>query len=170
MSEFVLPVVGADTDNWGAILNETLDNLNDRVDEHTAEISGKASLDGAEFTDRIYVKTESMLRVDLGSVSGDVEIDLDAGNYFMIEPSGAVNLQVVNIPAGSIATGFVIRIINPGLFALTFEGGDIRFKWPGGIVPSFTVSGIDTLVFITDNNGDSIRASRLFADSRAAGT
>ncbi len=170
MSDYVLPVVGGDTDNWGAILNETLDNLNDRIDEHTADIAEKASIDGETFTDRIVVKTESMTRVDLGSVSGDVEIDLADGNYFMLEMTGATNLQIANIPSGTIATGFIVRIINPGAFALTFEDGDIRFKWPGGIVPSFTVSGIDTLVFITDNNGDSIRASRLFANSRAAGT
>lgn len=170
MSDYVLPVVGGDTDNWGGILNETLDNLNDRIDEHTGDIAGKASLDGAVFTGRATIATESMLRTDLGTVSGDVEIDLDVGNYFMLQMSGATNLQVVNIPSGTIATAFLVRIINPGAFDLTFEDGDIRFKWPSGIVPSFTVNGIDTLMFITDNNGDSIRVSLLLRNSRAAGT
>ncbi len=170
MSEYREPVVGGDTDTWGAILNETLDNLNDRIDEHTGTIAEKAPLAGATMTGRLTVKTESMTRVDLGSVSGDITLDLSAGNYFMFTLVGAGNIIVSNIPSGTIATGFLARIVNPGAFALTFESGDIKYKWPGGIVPAFTVSGIDTLLFLTDNNGDSIRSSVLLSNSRTAGT
>jgi hypothetical protein len=157
------PDVGGSTNQWGTIVNEALDDIDSTMKtiEDTAEAA--LPLAGGTMTGRITAKTSTMTRVDKGSISGATQFDLDAGNYFTATLGGNATFAFANLPAGAVATGWIIKIVNPGAHVITWPSS---VKWPGGTVPSFTVSGTDTLLFITDDAGTIIRASILQKDCR----
>lgn len=100
--------------------------------------------------------------VDKGSVSGTVQCDLSTGNWFRIQMTGAITLQLTNPPATG-AFGVVFELVNPGSAAWTFPSG---FKWPGGTAPSLTASGTDFLVALCRDGGATYRVVLSQKDSR----
>lgn len=157
------PDVGGSSNAWGGILNTALDDADaslKAVDNVAAAALPKA---GGTLTGRVTTKTESMTRVDKGNVSGAVSLDLNNGNYFTMTLTGNITLSFANIPAGTIATGWIVKMVNGGAHVITWPA---TVDWNGGVIPTFTASGVDTLLFLTDDDGVSVRASLLQQDSR----
>lgn len=157
------PTVGGSTDIWGTILNDALDYLDGLISTNTTDIAARLPLAGGTMTGRLTAKTESMARVDVATTSGDTTFDLSAGNFFTVAPTGISNWIFSNIPAGTIATAWIVKVTNPGAFAFTFAAS---IKWPSATVPTFTAAGVDYILFITDDAGATIRATMLMKDSR----
>jgi len=90
----------------------------------------------------------------LGSVSGATTINLLNGNYFSATVAGITTWTFSNPLASPNACGFVIELTNGGAYAITWP---VAVKWPGGTAPTLTTTGVDVLVFITDDGGTTWR-------------
>ena len=90
----------------------------------------------------------------LGSVSGATTIDVLNGNYFSATVAGITTWTFSNPLASPNACGFVIELTNGGAYAITWP---VAVKWPGGTAPTLTTTGVDVLVFITDDGGTTWR-------------
>jgi hypothetical protein len=99
----------------------------------------------------------------LGSGSGSRTIDLALGNFVSATVAGTTTWTFSNPLASPAAMGFVLELTNGGSAALTWPAA---VKWPGGTVPSFTVSGVDVLTFITDDGGTTWRGVLSMTDSK----
>jgi hypothetical protein len=99
----------------------------------------------------------------LGSVSGATTIDLLNGNYFSATVTGATTWTFSNPLASPNACGFVLELTNAGASAITWPAA---VKWPGGTAPTLTTSGVDVLVFITDDGGTNWRGIASMLDSK----
>ena len=76
-------------------------------------------------------------------------IDCSLGNYFTKTASGGLTWTISNIPA-SRSFSFVLELTNGG------SGTQVWFsntKWPNGLSPTLTTSGVDLLGFLTDDSG-----------------
>ena len=98
-----------------------------------------------------------------GSISGAQTIDYSLGNYVTATASGAIQWTVTNPPATGIAGGFILKLTNGGAGAQTWMSG---IKWPGGVAPTLVASGVDILVFTTDDAGTTWRGVLSQADSK----
>jgi hypothetical protein len=154
------PLVGGSSGSWGSVLNTALDAIVTQINKSIASIANKLPLDGGTLTGRLIAKSESMVRVDLGSLAGGITFDLSDGNYFTVTCTAATTWTFDSIPAGALATGWIVKVTNGGAYTIAFAAGG-AIHWPGGVMPTLTVAGTDTLVFITDNDGATIRASVL---------
>lgn len=150
------PTVGGDTGSWGTKLNTALDAIVVFVNGLETSLAAKLGRAGGVMTGRVDVFTETMARVDKGSLSGAQALDLATAQYFTITVGGALTLSLTNMPAGTFAYGVILRLTNPGSAAITWPAGT---KWPGGSAPAFTVAGVDLVTLITDDNGTTWRAS-----------
>jgi hypothetical protein len=102
----------------------------------------------------------------LGSVSGATTINLLNGNYFSASASSTVNWTFSNPLASPNACGFVLELTGGGAATITWP---TSVRWPGGVAPTLTTgSGIDVLVFITDDGGTNWRGMASMLDSKAA--
>jgi len=101
----------------------------------------------------------------LGSVSGNVSIDLQLGNYVSATVTDATTLTFSNPLASPIASGFILELTNGGSATITFP---TSVRWPGGLAPELTVDGVDVLVFVTDDGGTNWRGAVSMLDSKAA--
>ena len=99
----------------------------------------------------------------LGSVSGATTIDLLNGNYFSATVTGATTWTFSNPLASPNACGFVLELTNAGASAITWPAA---VKWPGGTAPTLTTTGVDVLVFITDDGGTNWRGIASMLDSK----
>lgn len=100
----------------------------------------------------------------LASVSGTVDINLQSGNYVSATISNPTTFTFSNPLASPNACGFVLELTNGGAFTVSWP---ITVRWPGGVPPTLTASGIDILVFITDNGGTDWRGVASMIDSKA---
>jgi hypothetical protein len=100
----------------------------------------------------------------LGSVSGATTINLLNGNFFSATVAGITTWTFSNPLASPNACGFVIELTNAGAYAITWPAA---VKWPGGTAPTLTTSGVDVLVFITDDGGTNWRGLASMLDSKA---
>lgn len=100
----------------------------------------------------------------LGSGSGARTINLELGNYVTATSTGTTTWTFSNPPANGIAGGFVLELTNGGAATQNWPAGT---AWPSGVAPSLTASGVDVLVFITDDGGTVWRGVASMLDSRA---
>lgn len=84
-------------------------------------------------------------------------IDCTTGNYFTKTAVGALTWVFSN-PPSTRNYMMVLALTNGGAGAQTWPAS---VKWPGAVAPTLTASGIDMLVFVTDNAGTSWRGSSL---------
>lgn len=77
-------------------------------------------------------------------------LDLTAGGLFTKTVTANTTLTVSNVPASGTVGSWVLRLTNAGAYTVTFWAG---CKWVGGIVPTFTASGVDEVGFYTDDGG-----------------
>lgn len=86
----------------------------------------------------------------LGSVTGATSMNLQNGNVFSATITGATTFSITNVPASGTCASLSLILTNGGSSAVTWMTGT---KWPGGVAPTLTTSGIDVLVFFTVNGG-----------------
>jgi hypothetical protein len=98
-----------------------------------------------------------------GSISGNQTIDLTLGNYVSATTAGAIDWTFSN-PSASHASGFVLELTDGGSAAQTWP---TSVRWPGGTAPTLTASGVDLLVFVTDDAGTNWRGVASMLDSKA---
>jgi hypothetical protein len=101
----------------------------------------------------------------LGSGSGTRDINLQSGNFVSATVAGATTFTFSNPLSSPNACGFVLELTNGGSAAITWP---TAVRWPGGTAPTLTTSGIDVLVFITDDGGTNWRGIASMLDSKAA--
>lgn len=99
----------------------------------------------------------------LGSGSGTRDINLQSGNYVSATVSGATTFTFSNPLASPNACGFILELTNGGSSTVIFPN---TVRWPGGTAPTLTVSGIDILVFVTDDGGTNWRGVVSMLDSK----
>lgn len=120
----------------------------------------KLSLTGGTLTGALNIKTSTLARVDMGAGTA---IDQAEGNYFTKTISGNTTFTITNVPSGTVASGFILELTNGGSATVTFPAA---VKWAGGTAPTLTTSGVDVLVFITDDNGTTWRGMVSMLDSK----
>jgi len=89
-------------------------------------------------------------------------IDCSAGNYFTKTASGALTWTFTNVPASRSIT-IILELTNGGTGTQTWPAS---VKWPSGIAPTLTASGVDVIGFITDDSGTTWRGVALMIDSK----
>jgi hypothetical protein len=99
----------------------------------------------------------------LGSGSGTRTINLELGNYITATSGGTTTWTFSNPPANGIAGGFVLEYTNGGAHTQNWPAST---AWPGGTAPTLTASGVDVLVFITDDGGTVWRGMISMLDSK----
>jgi hypothetical protein len=99
----------------------------------------------------------------LGSGSGTRDINLILGNFVSATVAGTTTWTFSNPIASPASIGFVLELTNGGSAALTWPAA---VKWPGGIAPTLTASGVDVLTFITDDGGTIWRGVVSMLDSK----
>ena len=122
--------------------------------------SGMAVLGGIK-TDTLIARYQMSLSQSLGTVSGSTAIDLNSGSYVQATTGGSTTWSFTNVPASN-AVGVVLELTNGGSAAQTWG----TIKWPGGVAPTLTSSGVDVLVFVTDDGGTTWRGVLSMTDSK----
>jgi hypothetical protein len=96
----------------------------------------------------------SLKTTALGNVSGNTTINVANGNFVTATVTGTTNWTFSGATSSPNASGFVLELINGGSAAQTWPGNT---KWPSATAPTLTSSGVDVLVFITDDGGTTWR-------------
>lgn len=117
-----------------------------------ANIAGRSRLDAAD------MKIQA-----LGAGSGARTLDQSVANYFSATVSGATAFTFSNPPAAGFAGAFMLELTNGGAFAVSWP---TSVRWSGGVAPALTTSGVDVLVFFTDDSGANWRGSVAIKDSK----
>ena len=99
----------------------------------------------------------------LGSGSGTRTINLLNGNFFSATVAGATTFVFSNPLTSPSACGFVLELTNGGSSAIVWPA---TVRWPYGTAPALTASGVDVLVFITDDGGSNWRGVISMTDSK----
>lgn len=155
------PTVGASNGVWGTELNAALDDIDTDVQSVKDTADGALPKAGGTLTGNVVHKTDSYTLVNLGNLTGAVEIDLSTGNYFYGTVTGAVtSVTFSNVPSNGVF--FMLELTNPGAYGISW-GTEVA--WPGGSEPSWTVSGVDLVAGVTRDAGTTIRLARVQEDS-----
>lgn len=115
-------------------------------------IKGLYDVNGADRRKNFSLNQYGLVHNALGSVSGNVTIDLTLGNYISATITGNVTWTFSNPVTGGMF--FILRLINGGAGTNNWPNS---VKWPGGTAPTFTTSGTDFVFFITDDSGTTWR-------------
>lgn len=84
--------------------------------------------------------------VNLGSISGSVNIDLGAGDMFVGTVIGTTTFNFINAPSTNQGQVAILRLTNAGSYTVNFPAGS---KFAGGGV-TFTASGTDLAIVYYD--------------------
>jgi hypothetical protein len=114
---------------------------------------------GGTMTGPLNLESYTLKRIAMSSTS----VDLAEGNYFSYTVSGTTTFTFDNVPSGTVSSGFVLELTNGGVASVTYPAS---VKWAGGTAPTLTASGVDVLVFITDDNGTTWRGAAAMIDSK----
>ena len=112
---------------------------------------------------RPTIKDYSLSHNSLNNVSGSTTVNLELGNYASATAVGAVTWTFANPPTGARAGSLILELTNGGAYTQYWPAS---VRWPSGSAPTLTSSGVDVLVFITDDAGSNWRAAITMADSR----
>lgn len=99
----------------------------------------------------------------LTNVSGGTTINMELGNYVSATAVGAVTWIFSNPPTGARAGSIILELTNGGAYTQYWPAA---IRWPSGSAPSLAASGVDVLVFITDDGGANWRGAISMGDSR----
>lgn len=108
------------------------------------------SVQNADIGDEEIENTKLNIRqaADQLGVSGAISVNYALGDWFHIQPSGAITLSFTNFPTQ--VGGVVIEAEDFGAVAVTWPAGT---RFSGGAAPTFTSSGTDLLSVIKDVSG-----------------
>ena len=120
-----------------------------------------ANLTGTIHADRYTDTVYTHLHTTIVTAMSANDMDLSVGEYFSKLITGNTTLTFSNIPSGY--AGWVLEITNGGSATVTWP---TNVKWGGGVAASLTASGVDILVFTTDDSGTTIRAGIFSTDSK----
>jgi hypothetical protein len=99
--------------------------------------------------------------VDAGS-GGNVTIDLSAGGFQKRIANTNATIAFSNPPATG-AFALILEAVNFGAFTITWPAS---VKWPGALIPVFTTTGTDIVVFISRDGGTTYYATIAMQDVR----
>ncbi len=99
----------------------------------------------------------------LGNVSGGTTVNMELGNYVSATATGAVTWTFANPPTGARTGSIILELTNGGAYTQYWPAA---IRWPSGSAPSLAASGVDVLVFITDDGGSNWRGAISMGDSR----
>lgn len=103
-------------------------------------------------------------RVTASNLAAGTAINTSTANYFYKTISGLTTFTfATSATSGTQSAGFVLELTNGGAFAVTWPAS---VKWPAGTAPTLTASGVDVLVFITDDAGTVWRGVASMVDSK----
>jgi len=112
-------------------------------------------------TARTFSKAVHETAVDLGSGTA---IDVSLGGLFYRTISGATTFTVSNVPSSGAVASFMLSLTNGGSATITWWSG---MRWPSGVAPTLTASGMDVLGFYTRDGGTSWTGLVLGRDVKA---
>ena len=117
----------------------------------TLDVRGNVNMSGQQLVGPI-IKDYGLVTNNLGSVSGAVTVDLTLGNFITATATGSITWTFSNPPAGS-ASGFILELTNGGSYTMIWPS----VKWTNANSPTLTGTGLDVLVFVTENSGTTWR-------------
>ena len=117
----------------------------------TLDVRGNVNMSGQQLVGPI-IKNYGLVTNNLGSVSGAVTVDLTLGNFITATATGSITWTFSNPPAGS-ASGFILELTNGGSYTMIWPS----VKWTNANSPTLTGTGLDVLVFVTENSGTTWR-------------
>lgn len=140
----IKPTVGADSDQWGNLLNQSLDVLDTKVLDKTTGgvINGRLEHNGP------YQSNIILLGSDI--------IDVSQGNYFTRTINANTTFVFTNPPSGK-AFGFTLEV-NHTSGAITWPSS---VRWPENTAPALTIGRTHVFVFFTDEAGALWRGAAL---------
>ena len=100
-------------------------------------------------------------RLDLGTRSGTVDLDLSAANDFTCALNGTTTFNITNTPSSGVVS-FSLQLTGGGSYTTTFTNA----KYPSASAPALTSGGIDIITFVTYDNGTNWRGTLTMKDSR----
>jgi hypothetical protein len=101
----------------------------------------------------LAVDRYSEVSVNLGTMTGNVDIDLTTGNLFRGLQGGSVTFTFSNIPASTLIQGFTL-LINTNLITPQPITWPSNVKWSGGTAPDTLGTGdYDVYVFFNIGTG-----------------
>jgi hypothetical protein len=114
-------------------------------------------------TDTRTIQNYGLTTQTLGSISGSVSIDIRNGNFVTATIAGATTFTFTNPLPSPNTSILILELTNAGSAAVVFP----NIRWPGGITPTLTSSGVDVIVLVTDDAGSNWRGSGSMLDSRS---
>lgn len=162
--EWDKPNVAGDSGAWGTLLNAILDDLDTELAATDAVADAALARAGGSMTGEIDILTARYVTSNLGaSLSGTVNLDLDAANMFYGTLAGNITITFSNVPAATDFVGIVLEITGGGsLYTVTWPAA---VKWPSGTAPTFTASEVQVIVMYTRDGGTTWRAALAMGDS-----
>lgn len=114
----------------------------------------------SQITDSASTKAKN----DRGSFAsgGAIEIDCSQGNYFTVNTNGDSIIYFSNIPEGVYTV--TIEVTLGALGAINWgtpSGTDANYRWNGGDAPDASTEKTHLFMFLTDDQGATIRGSAL---------
>jgi hypothetical protein len=110
---------------------------------------------------KVLLTNYATTRLDLGNVTGTATMDLSQSNDFTATLTGNTTFSLANYPSSGVVA-CSLSLVNGGAYTLTFTNA----KYPGATAPTLSASGIDTITFVTYDNGTTWRGNVIMKDSR----
>jgi hypothetical protein len=105
-------------------------------------------LTNKSLTKPLFKQVEEVVNI-IGVAAANQPIDLSLGNVVTATVATTTSFAFTNPATTGRQSGFVLYLTNGGSSVVTWPG----VKWPSAIAPTLTASGIDILVFTTNNGG-----------------
>jgi hypothetical protein len=156
------------TGNAGTVSTLSSGQITSALGYTPANGSGAGVINGEQnYQDNILKRATiidySLSHNSLNNVSGGTTVNLELGNYASATAVGAVTWTFANPPTGARAGSLILELTNGGAYTQYWPAS---VRWPSGSAPTLTASGVDVLVFITDDAGSNWRAAITMANSR----
>lgn len=147
---YFLKTDGLGNVSWAAPSISPGGGANELQFNDTGVFAGTANLlyDSVEY--RLSLQNYSLVVNNLGGVSGSTTINLTFGNYVKATAAGITTWIFTFSAPASNASGFVLELTNGGTYTMNWP---LSVRWPGGTAPTLTATGVDVLIFITNDNG-----------------
>lgn len=98
----------------------------------------------------------------LGNVTGNTILDARSSSYYTATATGATTF-FFTFDTNSPVNILMLELTNGGSQTIVWP---TSVKWPSGVVPALTTSGVDILVFISHDSGTTWRGAIVQQDSR----
>jgi len=89
-------------------------------------------------------------RVQEAAIAVGTELNLSLSGFFNKTITANTAFTISNPPAVGKAQYFTLELTNGGAFTVTWPAG---FRWPSGVAPTLTVSGVDVVTAFTRDGG-----------------